>query len=32
VLSPEAMMRGVSAADVLSSVLDSVPVPANRQG
>jgi MoxR-like ATPase len=31
VLSPEAMMRGVSAADVLSSVLDSVPVPANRQ-
>jgi MoxR-like ATPase len=31
VLSPEAMMRGVSAADVLTSVLDSVPVPANRQ-
>jgi MoxR-like ATPase len=31
VLSPEALMRGVSAADVLSSVLDSVPVPANRQ-
>jgi len=32
VLSAEAMMRGVSTADVLSSVLDSVPVPANRQG
>ena len=31
VLSPEAMMRGVSAGDVLSSVLESVPVPANRQ-
>ena len=32
VLSPEAMMRGVSATDVLASVLDTVPVPANRQG
>jgi MoxR-like ATPase len=31
VLSPEAMMRGVSATDVLASVLESVPVPANRQ-
>ena len=31
VLSSEAMMRGVSAADVLTSILDSVPVPANRQ-
>ena len=31
VLSPEAMMRGVSATDVLTSVLDTVPVPANRQ-
>jgi MoxR-like ATPase len=30
-LSPEAMMRGVSTADVLASVLDTVPVPANRQ-
>jgi MoxR-like ATPase len=31
VLSPEAMMRGVSTGDVLTSVLDTVPVPANRQ-
>jgi MoxR-like ATPase len=31
VLSPEALMRGVSGGDVLSSVLESVPVPANRQ-
>jgi len=31
VLAPEAMMRGVSAGDVLTSVLESVPVPANRQ-
>jgi len=31
VLSAEAMMRGVSASDVLTSVLDSVPIPANRQ-
>ena len=31
VLSPEAMMRGVSATDVLASVLDTIPVPANRQ-
>jgi MoxR-like ATPase len=31
VLSPEALMRGVNAADVLTSVLDTVPVPANRQ-
>jgi MoxR-like ATPase len=30
VLSPEAMMRGVMATDVLSSVLESVPVPAAR--
>ena len=30
VLSPEAMMRGVSTADVLAGVLDTVPVPANR--
>ena len=30
VLSPEAMMRGVSSADVLTSVLESVPVPATR--
>jgi MoxR-like ATPase len=29
-LSSEAMMRGVDPADVLSSVLDSVPVPATR--
>jgi MoxR-like ATPase len=32
VLSPEAMMRGVSASDVLASVLDSVAVPAARGG
>ena len=32
VLSPEAMMRGVSSADVLASVLESVPVPANAPG
>jgi MoxR-like ATPase len=31
VLSAEAMMRGVSATDVLASVLDTIPVPANRQ-
>jgi MoxR-like ATPase len=31
VLSPEALMRGVSATDVLASVVESVPVPANRQ-
>ncbi|MDZ4825727.1 MAG: MoxR family ATPase [Actinomycetota bacterium] len=30
VLSPEAMMRGVSAADVLTGVLESVAVPAAR--
>jgi MoxR-like ATPase len=30
VLSPEAMMRGVHPADVLASVLDTVPVPATR--
>jgi MoxR-like ATPase len=30
VLSPEAMMRGVDPADVLTSVLDTVPVPATR--
>ncbi|HEX5096269.1 MAG TPA: MoxR family ATPase [Acidimicrobiia bacterium] len=30
VLSPEAMMRGVSSADVLTSVLESIPVPATR--
>jgi MoxR-like ATPase len=30
VLSPEAMMRGVTAGDVLTSVLDTVPVPAAR--
>jgi MoxR-like ATPase len=30
VLSPEAQMRGVTAAGVLSGVLDSVPVPATR--
>jgi MoxR-like ATPase len=30
VLSPEAMMRGVSSTDVLNSVLESVPVPAAR--
>jgi len=30
VLSPEALMRGVSAADVLASVLDSVAVPSAR--
>jgi MoxR-like ATPase len=29
-LSSEAMMRGVNPADVLSSVLESVPVPATR--
>jgi MoxR-like ATPase len=29
-LSPEAMMRGVNPADVLSSILDHVPVPATR--
>jgi MoxR-like ATPase len=29
-LSSEAMMRGVNPADVLSSILDSVPVPATR--
>jgi MoxR-like ATPase len=32
VLSPEAMMRGVHPADVLASVLDTVPVPATRVG
>jgi MoxR-like ATPase len=31
VLSPEAQMRGTSAGAVLTSVLDSVPVPAARQ-
>ncbi|MGQ0824057.1 MAG: AAA family ATPase [Actinomycetota bacterium] len=31
VLSPEAMMRGVSTSDVLTSVLESVPVPATRR-
>jgi MoxR-like ATPase len=31
ILSPEAMMRGVSAADVLTSVLDTVAVPVARQ-
>jgi MoxR-like ATPase len=31
VLSPEAQMRGTSASAVLTSVLDSVPVPAARQ-
>ena len=31
VLSPEALMRGVSASDVMASVLESVPVPATRQ-
>jgi MoxR-like ATPase len=29
-LSSEAMMRGVSTADVLASILDSVPVPSTR--
>jgi hypothetical protein len=29
-LSSEAMMRGVSPADVLASILDSVAVPATR--
>jgi MoxR-like ATPase len=29
-LSSEAMMRGVNPADVLSAILDTVPVPANR--
>jgi MoxR-like ATPase len=32
VLSSEAMMRGVDPGDVLSAILDSVPVPANRAG
>jgi MoxR-like ATPase len=31
-LSSEAMMRAVNPADVLSAILDSVPVPANRAG
>ena len=31
-LSSEAMMRGVNPTDVLSSILDSVPVPATRAG
>ena len=31
VLSPEAIMRGVSSADVMASLLESVPVPATRQ-
>ena len=31
VLSSEAMTRGVSAADVLASILDSVPVPAAQR-
>ena len=30
ILSSEAMMRGVNPADVLTSVLESVPVPATR--
>ncbi len=30
-LSSEAMMRGVSPADVLTSILDTVPVPAGRE-
>ncbi len=29
-LSSEAMMRGVNPADVLATILDSVPVPATR--
>jgi MoxR-like ATPase len=29
-LSSEAMMRGVNPADVLASILDTVPVPATR--
>jgi MoxR-like ATPase len=32
VLSSEAMMRGVDPGDVLTAILDSVPVPANRAG
>jgi MoxR-like ATPase len=32
VLSPEAMMRGVDPSDVLAAVLDTVPVPATREG
>jgi MoxR-like ATPase len=32
ILSSEAMMRGVDRADVLASVLDTVPVPATRVG
>jgi MoxR-like ATPase len=32
VLSSEAMMRGVDPGDVLTSILDAVPVPANRAG
>jgi MoxR-like ATPase len=31
-LSSEAMMRGVNPADVLSSILDTVPVPPTRAG
>ena len=31
-LSSEAMMRGVNPADVLTTILDHVPVPANRGG
>ncbi|MCL6640743.1 MAG: AAA family ATPase [Candidatus Rokubacteria bacterium] len=31
ILSPEALMRGVSAADVLASVLEHVPVPDTRR-
>jgi hypothetical protein len=29
-MSSEAMMRGVNPADVLTQILDSVPVPATR--
>jgi MoxR-like ATPase len=29
-LSSEAMMRGVNPADVLTAILDTVPVPATR--
>jgi len=32
VLSSEAMMRAVDPTDVLASILDTVPVPANRAG
>jgi len=31
-LSSEAMMRGVNPSDVLSAILDTVPVPPTRAG